>query len=120
MRVLGAMIIAGTLAACGGSGGSGSEFKFDIPPTLFKAESTNWLVADKSDNGKIVVQRDSMGVAANGRPVAPLPRESFERAGVAYLAKTGRTCRINRSSQLVEQTWEFGYECSSRPIAKKQ
>ena len=32
------------------------------------------------------------------------------RAAVAYLAKTGRTCRINRSSMLVEQTWEFGHE----------
>ena len=119
MRVLEAMIIAGTLAACSGSGGGGNDFKFDTPPTLFKAESADWLVADKPDNGKIVVQRDLMP-AANGRPGAPMPQQSFERVAVAYLAKTGRICRINRSSQVVEQTWEFGYQCSARPIAKKQ
>ena len=120
MRLLEAMIIAGTLAACTGDGSSGTDFKFDIPPTLFKAESTDWLVADKPDNGKIVVQRDLMSAGAKGRPGAPLPQQSFERTAVAYLAKTGRTCRINRNSLLVEQTWEFGYECSARPIAKKQ
>jgi len=119
MRVLGAMIIAGAPSACSGSGIGGTEFKFDIPPTLFNAENADWLVADKPDNGKIVVQRDLMP-AASGRPGAPMPQQSFERVAVAYLAKTGRACRINRSSQVVEQTWEFGYQCSARPIAKKQ
>jgi len=40
------------------------------------------------------------------------PKPMFERAALAYLASTGRQCRIIDGYLVVRPQWEFKYDCS--------
>jgi hypothetical protein len=116
MHILWAAIIAAVLGGCAGR----SEYLMSnysgSPVSLFQAEGTHWIVLDKPDKegeqSKIAVLPDSMKTTTS-----TLPQQSYERAATAYLAKTGRTCRINRSSLVGSQTWEFLYDCHGRSVA---
>lgn len=115
MRRLGVVF----LVAVGACSAGGSRYLSDSyngsPVVLFQAEDNNWLLIDKPDKSKILVQRDLMRATTPQLKVA-LPRETYERTAIAYLTTTGRTCRVNRSSSVVEQIWEFTYDCGAQAV----
>jgi len=45
------------------------------------------------------------------------PKPKFEKAALAFLASTGRTCRIVDGYLIVKPQWEFKYDCSVLPAA---
>ena len=111
MRGCIAVFIGLTLAGCGGGPHSLNSEYAGAGGMLIQAENNDWLVVDKPDKSKMLVQRDTM-IAANGRDRGALPRITYERAASAYLTKTGRTsCRINEGVEVMQQTWEFKYAC---------
>jgi len=44
------------------------------------------------------------------------PKPIFERAALAFLASTGRKCRVIDGYLIARPQWEFKYDCSIPPV----
>lgn len=110
MRTWEALIIAAALSGCSGGPQQSADNSSVTPTILFQSGRNSWLIVDKADKGKIVVQSDPMSATARKSRVV-LAQGDYEQAGSAYLTKAGRRCRVGQGSMVVEQTWEFAYVC---------
>jgi len=113
MRAWQALIVTAVVTGCSGAPQSTADDVGATQPILFQTGRNSWLVVDKADKGKIVVQRDAMSTTARKARTA-LAQGDFEQAASAYLKNSGRRCRVGQGFLVVEHTWEFPYSCEER------
>jgi len=114
MRTWEALVIAAALCGCS-SGPQQADNSSATPTILFQSGRNSWLIVDKADKAKIVVQRDPMSASAR-KSRAVLSQGDYEQAGAAFLTKAGRRCRVGQGSLVIEHTWEFAYACDAQPV----
>lgn len=98
------------LAGCSPGSRYLSENYSRSPQVLFQGEQATWSVVDKPESGRIVLWR---GFAS---PAPAPPRPEYERTAVAYLAKTGRRCRILDGLPVAGHIWELTYTCDGAAV----
>jgi hypothetical protein len=105
-----AFVIALALAGCTAQPSSATRVYSAASATMFESAKQNWLVSDKPEKSTLVVQVDGFG----GRQALDIPRQTFEQTAAAFLAKSGRKCRILSGTEVMSQTYEFAYRCDGR------
>lgn len=86
-------------------------------------EGQTYRIFDKPDANKLMIT-PSFDRAAGAGFVSGLtfgavpaqdnlgPKPEYERASLAYLTSTGRTCRLIDGYVVIQGQWEFKYDCS--------
>lgn len=82
-----------------------------------------WRVSDKAAEGKIFVQRNvgnmppqGLAGAGNLTAAAASPKPDYQAAAEAFLAQSGRSCRIKDGTPVIPPSWEFTYECEAPAV----
>jgi len=104
------LLLAFAAAGCTSETSSTTRVYAASSATMFEAAKLHWLVSDKPEKGALVIQLDSFGA----RQATDVPRQTFEQAATAFLARSGRKCRVLSGSELMAQTYEFAYRCDGR------
>ena len=117
-----AVIMAAALGGCSSFSYLGETYA-SMPSQIITTKADTWRVFDKVAEGKVLVQRDPGGAATPGvvgslglKPAnAAAPQPDYQEAAEAFLARSGRSCRIKDSYLVVAPSWEFAYECDAAP-----
>ena len=121
MRRIGALIImAAALGGCSSFSYLGETYGA-MQAQVVTTKADTWRVFDRTAESKILVQRNpdnaqgvvgSLGLKAAN---AAMPQPDYQEAAEAFLAKSGRSCRIKDGYLVVAPSWEFSYECDPGP-----
>ena len=95
------------LPGCASEPAGGTRVYAASSATMFEAANQKWLASDRPEKNTLVLQSDTFGASKPGET----PRQTFEQAAVAFLAQTGRKCRVLSGSEVMAQTYEFAYRC---------
>ena len=115
-----------TVLALGGCAGVNyvvHEYSGIEPKSFDVAGEDTYRVFDRPDVNKLMITpslNKAMGAGAlQGLTFGGVdamdsigPKPMFEHAALAYLASTGRQCRIIDGYLVVRPQWEFKYDCS--------
>ena len=124
MRKLGALIImAAALGGCSSFSYLGETYGAMQAQTVTTKADT-WRVFDRTAESKILVQRNPDNAAVQGvvgslglkAGNAAMPQPDYQQAAEAFLAQSGRSCRIKDGYLMVAPSWEFSYECDAGPV----
>lgn len=82
-------------------------------------KADTWRVFDRAAESKILVQRNPGTAAGQGAVSslglnttnAAMPQPDYREAAEAFLAQSGRSCRVTDGYLVVAPSWEFIYEC---------
>jgi hypothetical protein len=120
MAALGAALLLG---GCASANYVMSEYG-GVPLKHFEmGDGQTYRVFDKPDANKLMIT-PSLDRAAGAGFVSGLtfgavptqdnlgPKPEYERASLAYLTSTGRTCRLIDGYVVIQGQWEFKYDCS--------
>ena len=119
MRSSGALVLmAAVLGGCSSFSYLGETYGAMQAQTVTTKADT-WRVIDRAPESKILVQRNpgtaagqgavsSLGLSATN---AAMPQPDYREAAEAFLAQSGRTCRITDGYLVVAPSWEFAYVC---------
>jgi hypothetical protein len=119
MRKLGALtIMAAALGGCSSFSYLGETYGA-MQAQIVTTKADTWRVFDRTAESKILVQRNPDNAAAQGvvgslglkAANAAMPQPEYQEAAEAFLAQSGRTCRIKDGYLVVAPSWEFSYEC---------
>lgn len=127
MRKCGVLVMATALGGCASFGYLGETYGAMQPQTITTKADT-WRVFDRAAENKILVQRNpgntsTPGVAAGlgfNATNAAAPQPAYQEAAEAFLAQSGRNCKIKDGYLVVAPSWEFTYECDPAPTAGKK
>jgi hypothetical protein len=123
MAALGAALM---LSGCASANYVMSEYSGVQLKHFEMAEGQTYRVFDKPEANKLMIT-PSLDRAAGAGFVSGLtfgavpaqdnlgPKPEYERASLAYLASTGRTCRLIDGYIVIQGQWEFKYDCSPPP-----
>lgn len=119
MRKLGALIImAAVLGGCSSFSYLGENYGA-MQAKIVTTKADTWRVFDRAAESKILVQRNPDNAVAQGvvgslglkAANAAMPQPDYQEAAEAFLAQSGRSCRIKDGYLVVAPSWEFSYEC---------
>lgn len=118
MRKFGALIImAAALGGCSSFSYLGETYGA-MQAQMVTTKADTWRVFDRTAESKILVQRNpdnaAQGVVGSLglKPAnAAMPQPDYQEAALAFLAQSGRSCRIKDGYLVVAPSWEFSYEC---------
>lgn len=115
----GALIAVAMLGGCSSFGYFGETYG-SMAPHVITTRADSWWVFDRAAEGKVIVQRTPGNAAGLGlNPAAQVPRPDYQEAAEAFLAQSGRTCKIKDGNLVVAPSWEFSYECDAAAAQKK-
>jgi len=117
-----ALIMAAALGGCASFGYFGETYSA-MQPQVVTTKADTWRVFDRAAEGKILVQRNPSGAAAQGAVAglglnsknAAAPQPDYQEAAEAFLAQSGRSCKIKDGYLVVAPSWEFAYDCEGAP-----
>jgi hypothetical protein len=120
--------VAGMLCGCASANYVMSEYGGVQLKHFEMNDGQTYRVFDKPDANKLMIT-PSLDRAAGAGFVSGLtfgavpaqdnlgPKPEYERASLAYLASTGRTCRLIDGYVVIQGQWEFKYDCSVQVLA---
>jgi len=109
------MFMAAALGGCSSFSYLGENYGA-MQAQIVATKADSWRVFDRAAENKILVQRNP-GVAAGQGAVgslglnAAMPQPDYREAAEAFLAQSGRSCRIMDGYLVVAPSWEFTYVC---------
>jgi hypothetical protein len=114
------MIMAAALGGCSSFSYLGESYGA-MHAQIVTTKADTWRVFDRAAESKILVQRNPGIAAAQGAvgslglnaTNAAMPQPDYQEAAEAFLAQTGRSCRIKDGYLVVAPSWEFTYECGA-------
>jgi hypothetical protein len=121
MKRLAGLIAVSTLTGCAGINYLIDNYG-DMQPVSVETAHGAYLVYDKPSENRMAVQLPA-GMAAvqgigGGLLLSPAstatPKPIYQAAAEAYLAQTGRRCKVTDGYLIVEPTWEFRYDCGQK------
>ncbi|MBX9588434.1 MAG: hypothetical protein K2X43_03960 [Hyphomonadaceae bacterium] len=118
-----ALIITAMLGGCASFSYLGESYSA-LQPQIVTTKADTWRVFDRTAEGKLLVQRNPGNPTASGvvgalglaTTNAAAPQPDYREAAEAFLAQTGRGCRIKDGYLVVAPSWEFTYECDKAPV----
>lgn len=122
MRKCGVLIAAAALGGCASFSYIGETYGA-LQPQAVTTKAGTWQMIDRATEGKVLVQRTQSTASsiASGLGLNPTnaaaPQPDYREAAEAFLAQSGRTCRIKDGYLVVAPSWEFTYDCDSAPAA---
>ena len=117
MRSSGALVLmAAVLGGCSSFSYLGESYGA-MQAQIVTTKADTWRVIDRAAESKILVQRNPGAAAGQGAVSslglnAAMPQPDYREAAEAFLAQSGRSCRITDGYLVVAPSWEFTYQCN--------
>ena len=114
-----ALMLAASVAGCSSFSSLGETYGA-MSAQAITTKADTWRVFDRPAESKVLVQRVTSVQAPAALGVNPpnvaTPQPEYQEAALAFLAQSGRTCKIKDAYLVVAPSWEFAYECDRAPV----